>query len=63
MLREYFRLARPFLVLLAIFALGRWVMGITENFAPADVRIAGSYGRQFVGPARECGGTERRVRT
>ena len=28
MLREYFRLARPFLVLLAIFALGRWVMGV-----------------------------------
>src|SRR5687768_6824650 len=28
MLREYFRLARPFLVLLAIFALGRWVIGM-----------------------------------
>lgn len=28
MLREYFRLARPFLVLLAIFALGRWMMGM-----------------------------------
>jgi hypothetical protein len=28
MLREYFRLARPFLVLLAIFALGRWVIGL-----------------------------------
>ena len=28
MLREYFRLARPFLVLLAIFALGRWTLGV-----------------------------------
>ena len=28
MLREYFRLARPFLVLLAIFAAGRWAMGL-----------------------------------
>jgi uncharacterized membrane protein (DUF485 family) len=28
MLREYFRLARPFLVLLAIFAIGRWTMGL-----------------------------------
>ena len=28
MLREYVRLARPFLVLLAIFAIGRWVMGV-----------------------------------
>ena len=28
MLREYFRLARPFLVLLALFAVGRWMMGL-----------------------------------
>ena len=28
MLREYFRLARPFLVLLAIFAVGRWTIGL-----------------------------------
>ena len=28
MLREYLRLARPFLVLLAIFAVGRWSMGV-----------------------------------
>jgi uncharacterized membrane protein (DUF485 family) len=28
MLREYFRLARPFLVLLAIFAAGRWTLGL-----------------------------------
>lgn len=28
MLREYFRLARPFLVLLAIFAIGRWTIGL-----------------------------------
>ena len=30
MLREYFRLARPFLVLLAIFAIGRWAMGVAQ---------------------------------
>src|SRR5687768_1587603 len=30
MLREYFRLARPFLVLLAIFAIGRWAMGVAH---------------------------------
>jgi uncharacterized membrane protein (DUF485 family) len=29
MLREYFRLARPFLVLLAIFAIGRWAIGFS----------------------------------
>lgn len=29
MLREYLRLARPFLVLLAIFAVGRWSMGVS----------------------------------
>lgn len=28
MLREYFRLARPFLVLLGLFAVGRWSMGV-----------------------------------
>jgi hypothetical protein len=28
MLREYVRLARPFLVLLALFAVGRWSMGL-----------------------------------
>ena len=28
MLREYLRLARPFLVLLALFAIGRWTMGL-----------------------------------
>ena len=28
MLREYLRLARPFLVLLALFAVGRWSMGL-----------------------------------
>jgi uncharacterized membrane protein (DUF485 family) len=28
MLREYFRLARPFLVLLALFAVGRWSLGV-----------------------------------
>jgi hypothetical protein len=28
MLREYLRLARPFLVLLAIFAIGRWSMSL-----------------------------------
>ena len=28
MLREYLRLARPFLVLLAIFAVGRWTLGL-----------------------------------
>jgi uncharacterized membrane protein (DUF485 family) len=28
MLREYFRLARPFLVLLALFAVGRWAVGV-----------------------------------
>lgn len=28
MLREYLRLARPFLVLLALFAAGRWAMGL-----------------------------------
>mgnify|MGYP001371980596 CR=1 FL=1 len=29
MVREYLRLARPFLALLAIFAIGRWTMGVT----------------------------------
>lgn len=28
MLREYLRVARPFLVLLAIFAVGRWINGV-----------------------------------
>lgn len=28
MLRDYFRLARPFLVLLAVFAVGRWAVGV-----------------------------------
>jgi hypothetical protein len=28
MLREYLRVARPFLVLLALFAVGRWMMGV-----------------------------------
>jgi hypothetical protein len=28
LLREYLRLARPFLVLLALFAVGRWTMGV-----------------------------------
>src|SRR5688572_10892090 len=28
MLREFLRLARPFLVLLALFAVGRWMMGV-----------------------------------
>ena len=28
MLREYLKVARPFLVLLAIFAVGRWSMGV-----------------------------------
>jgi uncharacterized membrane protein (DUF485 family) len=30
MLREYLRLARPYLVLLAVFAVGRWTMGLRE---------------------------------
>ena len=30
MLREYFRVARPFLALLALFAVGRWMMGIFQ---------------------------------
>ena len=30
MLREYFRVARPFLALLALFAIGRWSMGLAS---------------------------------
>lgn len=30
MLRENLRLARPFLVLLAVFAIGRWTMGVRD---------------------------------
>jgi uncharacterized membrane protein (DUF485 family) len=30
MLRENFRLARPFLALLALFAVGRWMMGVFQ---------------------------------